>query len=221
MESAVGSRWKILIAVGLALTLADQWTKYLAVKHLTPGIAQAKAGSDAPLPPERIKALNEEVGLIEGLGYFYTKVKQPCRRYGAYCPTVPVIDGFWNFRYVENPGAAWGLLSTASEALRVPFFLFVSIGAVVFIVVFFRRLGDDQHLMIWSLSLVFGGAIGNLVDRLHLSYVVDFIDWYVGTAHWPTFNVADAGITSGVVLLLLEWLRDTLRARGAASESHS
>jgi signal peptidase II len=61
--------------------------------------------------------------------------------------------------------------------------------------------------LIISLSLVFGGAIGNFVDRLHLSYVIDFIDWYVRPiGHWPTFNVADCGITVGVGLLVLDMI---------------
>ena len=217
----MANRWKILIAVGLSVTIADQWTKYLAVKHLTPGIAQARAGTDEPLTPDQVEKHNAEVGLFEGLGYFYTKVHKPCRQYGARCPTQSVVDGFWNFRYVENPGAAWGLMSTASESFRVPFFLIVSSIAVIFIIGFFRKLTDDQHLMVWSLSLVFGGAIGNLLDRLHLNYVVDFIDWYAGTAHWPTFNVADAGITSGVILLMLEWVRDVLRSRATPTEPQS
>ncbi|MBX2810852.1 MAG: signal peptidase II [Myxococcales bacterium] len=208
-------RWKILIAIGLALTVADQWTKYLAVKHLTPGIAQAKSGSSGPISAERMKTLNAEISHPAGLVYFYTQVRHPCQVRGPQCPTISVVDGFWNFRYVENPGAAWGLMATADKSFRVPFFLFVSLAAVVFIIMFFRRLSDDQHLMIWSLSFVFGGALGNLIDRLHLNYVVDFIDWYAGTYHWPTFNVADAGITTGVALLALEWLRDALRGNSS------
>jgi signal peptidase II len=70
-----------------------------------------------------------------------------------------------------------------------------------------------------ALALVFGGALGNLVDRLHLTYVIDFIDWHVGDAHWPTFNVADAAITVGVGLLMLEWLREARQARGAEQRS--
>lgn len=210
-------RWKILIVVGLVLTLADQWTKYLAVRHLTPGVAMAAADTDDRMTKAEVDEVVAGVGVFEGVAAFYGEIRHPCDRQArAVCPTVRVVDGFWNHRYVENPGAAWGLLANASESVRVPFFLLVSTGAVVFIIFFFRKLEDDQHLMIWSLSLVFGGAIGNLIDRLHLSYVVDFIDWYVGTAHWPTFNVADAGITSGVVLLMLEWLRDTVRARKPA-----
>ncbi len=218
MEGAVSRRWKILIGLGLGLAVADQWTKYLAVKHLTPGIAAARAGDVGPLSPDRIAELNAEIGLFEGLGSFYFEVRHPCRRPAAYCPSVEVVPGFWNHRYVENPGAAWGLLANASESIRVPFFLLVSLGAVVFIIAFFRKLSDDQHLTIWALALVFGGAIGNLIDRLHLSYVVDFIDWYVGTAHWPTFNVADAGISTGVGLLLLEWVLDAVRARKSKVE---
>lgn len=210
-------RWKVLFGLGLLLALADQGTKYLAVRHLTPGVAVAKTGADVAPTPYEVEAIQAEVGFFEGLGYFYTEIRHPCRVPGARCPTVPVVDGFWNHRYVENPGAAWGLLADASESVRVPFFLIVSLGAVVFIVAFFRKLTDDQNLMVVALSLVFGGAIGNLIDRLHLNYVVDFIDWYVGNAHWPTFNVADAGITTGVTLLMLEWARDALRARRAES----
>lgn len=213
----MSSRWKVLIAVGLALTLADQWSKYLAVAHLTPGIALAASGADRAPPPDEVERIQSEVGALQGLAYFYTEIRHPCRVPGARCGSVTVIPGFWDHRYVENPGAAWGLLANASESIRVPFFLLVSLGAVGFIVAFFRRLRDDQHLMVWALSLVFGGAIGNLIDRLHLSYVVDFIDWYVGTHHWPTFNVADAGITTGVALLMLEWVREALLGRKAES----
>lgn len=215
----MASRWKVLIAVGLLLTLLDQWTKYLAVEHLTPGIAMARSGEDRAPSPEEVETIQAEVGLFEGLGYFYTEVRHPCRAPGARCGSVEVVPGFWNHRYVENPGAAWGLLANASESVRVPFFLLVSAGAVIFIIAFFRKLHDDQKLMVWALSLVFGGAIGNLIDRLHLSYVVDFIDWYVGSAHWPTFNVADAGITTGVGLLMLEWAREALQRRKSDAEA--
>lgn len=222
MEGAVRSRWIILVAVSLCLVVADQWTKYLAVKHLTPGIAQAEAGASELLTPERVHEINADVDLLTGLGHFYGSVRHPCRRAGrALCPTVDVVDGFWAFKYRENPGAAWGLLATADESIRVPFFLVMSFGALVLIVVFYRRLTDDQHLLIWALALVFGGALGNLLDRLHLNYVVDFIDWYVGNNHWPTFNVADSGITSGVVLLMLEWLRDAVRSSKKTTPAES
>lgn len=213
MSPFVAKRWKVLIAVGLTVALVDQWTKFLAVKHLTPGIAQALSRSTKPVTRGERDRLLENSTLLEQVGVFYTSVRQPCRTYGSSCPTIRVVDGFWSWRYVENPGAAWGILSSASEDIRVPFFFVLSIAAVVFIIGFFRKLSDNQWLLISSLSLVFGGAIGNFIDRLHLSYVIDFIDWYAGTRHWPTFNFADAAITTGVALLIIESIRDALRAR--------
>ena len=213
MCTLVANRWKVLIAVGLTVALVDQWTKFLAVKHLTPGIAQALSGTTQPLSRQRKEEILATSSLADQVGVFYRSVRQPCRAYRARCPARPVIDGFWSWRYVENPGAAWGILSSASERVRVPFFFALSIAAVVFIIGFFRKLSDSQWLLIGSLSLVFGGAIGNFIDRLHLSYVIDFIDWYAGTRHWPTFNFADAAITTGVVLLIIESIRDALRAR--------
>lgn len=209
----MGRRWKILLVVGFTIAVVDQWTKFLAVKHLTPGIQRAHLGATGPITDEERDRVLGELSLGQQLGYFYGAVKAPCRPQMSRCQTVQVIDGFWAHRYVENPGAAWGLLANASDSLRVPFFILVSIGAIAFIFSFFRKLQEDQLLLISSLSLVFGGAIGNFIDRLHLSYVIDFIDWYVGTSHWPTFNFADAAITSGVALLVIEWIRDALRAR--------
>ncbi|NJK88953.1 MAG: signal peptidase II [Myxococcales bacterium] len=143
-------------------------------------------------------------------------MEHPCRGAGLDCPTLEVVDGFWYWRYVQNPGAAWGVLRDAPENLRVPFFFFVSVAAIVFILAFFRKLEDQQHLTIVALSLVFGGAIGNFIDRIHLSYVIDFIDWYIGTYHWPTFNIADSAISCGVVLLMIEWIRDAVRGGSKA-----
>lgn len=217
MSSTVPSRWKILIAIAVTVTIVDQWTKFLVVKHLTPGIAQAQLDTRRPITQaEQDKAL-EESGFFRQLGLFYGVTKGPCRTIGAHCPTVQVIDGFWNWRYVENPGAAWGLMSGVSDSVRVPFFILVSLLAIGFIIAYFRKLEDSQLLLVLSLSLVFGGAIGNFIDRLHLSYVVDFIDWYVGTSHWPTFNFADSAITTGVALICVEWIRDARRSKETES----
>lgn len=198
----------MLIAIGLAVVLVDQATKFLAVRYLTPGIANAHFeanGHPFPNGPKR-QELMATLTTPRAVAYFYGDVTEPCRRAQAYCPTVRVVDGFWNWRYVENPGAAWGLLATAPTSIRLPFFYLVSLGAIAFILWFFRRIGPDQTLLAVALSLVFGGAIGNFIDRLHLTYVIDFIDWYIATAHWPTFNVADAGISVGVGLLILDMI---------------
>jgi signal peptidase II len=186
------NRWLTLTAIGATVTVLDQASKFLVVKHLTP-------------------AFRHQASLADQVSRFYGDLEHPCaHRWDPRCPTMTFIGGFWNWRYVENPGAAWGLLSRLDDRVRIPFFLAISIGAIAFIINYFRKLRDDQTLVVVSLSLVFGGAIGNFIDRLHLSYVIDFIDWYVGSTHWPTFNVADAAISSGVGLLILEWIRDAV-----------
>lgn len=198
------SKWKTLLVVASLVVAADQWSKYVAVEQLTPAVAQPEAGP--PLSPEAHEAQLAQRGMGEKLGAFWS-VRHPCQRPMARCPVVRVMPS-WNFRYVENPGAAWGFLAGASESVRVPFFLAISLGAIIFILLFFRRMEESQRLMAVALSLIFGGALGNFIDRLHLNYVVDFIDWYVGEKHWPTFNVADAAISVGVFLLIVMWQRD-------------
>ena len=121
---------------------------------------------------------------------------------------VTVIDGFFRLKYAENTGAAWGLLRNASPTFRIPFFIVVSLLAIGLIIWFFRRIELHKKLLPLAVSLVLGGALGNLVDRVRMGKVVDFVDWFIAIGgeekHWPTFNVADAAITVGVVLLILE-----------------
>ena len=216
MSPPVALRWKLLIVIGLAVLAVDQWTKFLAVKYLTPGIAMIHEDARPGMKAKERDLILEKLSLSTQLAGFYGSVRDPCRQPGVRCRPVEVVSGFWNWRYVQNPGAAWGLLANASDSIRVPFFWVVSLAAIAFIIGFFRKLKDDQILLVVSLSLVFGGALGNFIDRLHLNYVIDFIDWYVGDRHWPTFNFADAAITTGVALLMLEWLVDTVRGKSAA-----
>lgn len=211
----------MLVAIALTIAVLDQATKILAVRYLTPGIANAHFEANGhPFPDAKTRQeLIGTLGALDTVAYFYGSVSGPCERAQAYCPTVPFVDGFWSWRYVENPGAAWGLLAGAPSWVRLPFFYVVSVAAIAFILLFYRRLGRDQRLLAVALSLVFGGAIGNFIDRLHLTYVVDFIDWYVGQAHWPTFNVADAGITVGVSLLILDMIIHREGSRSPAKDS--
>ena len=116
--------------------------------------------------------------------------------------TVDVIKKIFQLRYVENPGAAWGFLANASESFRAPFFVAVSLLAIAFILYFYRKVEDDQKVMLASLAMILGGAVGNFIDRLHQNYVVDFIDWYWKDWHWPTFNIADSAISLGVILMV-------------------
>ena len=115
---------------------------------------------------------------------------------------VPVIRGFFNLTRVRNKGAAFSLLSTAPEGFRSVFFIFVPLAAVVVIAMMIRKAKD--RLLVVSFSLIAGGAVGNLVDRIRFGEVVDFIQWYVKSWYWPSFNVADSAITAGVALLVLD-----------------
>ena len=136
---------------------------------------------------------------------------------------VTLVEGYLAFSYVRNPGAAWGFLARADERFRRPFFICVSIAAMLFILHLFYKLERGQTVMLSALSLVMGGAIGNFIDRLRYDYVVDFIDFHVKQHfRWPTFNVADIAITVGVFFLFFEmfatpWLaRRRQRAAAAA-----
>jgi signal peptidase II len=130
---------------------------------------------------------------------------------------IVLIKDYLDLQYAENCGGAWGLLHGASETVRRPFFLLVTIGAIAFIVHLYRTMEPGQRLMKWALPLVLGGAIGNLVDRVRLGYVVDFIHAHVKLRfHWPTFNVADIAITVGIGLMVLEYIIGPKKAPRAA-----
>lgn len=125
--------------------------------------------------------------------------------------SIPVIDGFFNLFYIRNRGAAFSFLSNATW--RLPFFIAVSLIASIVILVAFGRLRDDQKLAQASLAMIFAGAVGNLVDRLRLGEVIDFLDVYWKSNHWPAFNVADSFICVGVALLALDMLLEERRNR--------
>jgi signal peptidase II len=135
-----------------------------------------------------------------------------------------IVEHHLNFALAYNRGGAWGLLQNASETLRRPFFLVVSVAAIAFIVSLYGKLLPGQRALRWGLPLVLGGALGNLADRVTRGSVVDFIDyradwvesmnrliasaasgWHV-TDHWPTFNVADISICVGVGLMAVDML---------------
>lgn len=149
-----------------------------------------------------------------------------------------IIPGHLNVILAYNRGGAWGLLQNASEMIRKPFFLGVSVAAILFIVSLYSKLHPSQKALKWGLPLVLGGALGNLADRITRSQVIDFIDyqgqWVMGmntfirryvqgwtlTDHWPTFNVADIAICVGVGLMAVDMftsrrLRQTIEAEEA------
>jgi signal peptidase II len=114
--------------------------------------------------------------------------------------SVPVIPGFFNLTHVHNPGGAFGFLAGMSPQVRAAVFIFASLAAAGLILWIYFQTPPQQRLLAFGLALVFGGALGNLVDRVRFGVVVDFLDLYVGDLHWPAFNVADSAITIGVLI---------------------
>jgi signal peptidase II len=114
---------------------------------------------------------------------------------------ISVIDGYWEFRYAENTGAAFSFLR--NNHLAPYLFALAAAVAVVAIGVYLWRARPDSRLFAAGLGLLAGGALGNLIDRVAFGRVTDFVVWRVGTHVWPTFNVADAALLLGVLGLLL------------------
>ncbi len=117
----------------------------------------------------------------------------------------------FNFTLMHNEGAAFSFLSDAGGWQRW-FFTAVSLIVSVLLVVWIKKLKAEEKVQALAFSLILGGAIGNLIDRVRLGYVVDFIDVYYNTAHWPAFNIADSAITVGVIVLIVDtvfpnWLK--------------
>jgi len=140
------------------------------------------------------------VALIVDLGTKYL-----VESYLHYGDQKSVIEGFFYLTYVKNPGAAFGMFATAPTALRLTFFIGVSIVAVGIILSFFHKLAPGDRLSALALGLILGGAIGNLVDRIRYHEVVDFLHFKLWQGYsWPDFNFADSFIVVGVGLLVLE-----------------
>lgn len=117
--------------------------------------------------------------------------------------SLPVVPGLFNLTYLTNTGAAFGMLAGDHGVWRQVFFIGVAVVALAAIGFLYRKL---RAVSVWygvALGLIAGGAIGNLIDRLRLGSVIDFLDVYVGVHHWPAFNLADSAITVGVAIFLL------------------
>ena len=121
--------------------------------------------------------------------------------------SVPVIQDFFHFTYVRNPGAAFGFLATSHPEFRETFFLIVPVIAVFVILNILRKVPDHDKLQIVALSSIFGGAIGNYIDRLRFRYVIDFFDFHWANVwSYPAFNIADMAIVCGIgMLAVIMW----------------
>jgi signal peptidase II len=125
--------------------------------------------------------------------------------------SITVVENFFNITYMRNKGAAFSFLSTFNY--RVPFFILVSLVAVFVIISVLCKLRPDQKFAAVSLSLIFSGALGNLIDRVRLGEVIDFLDAHWYEHHWPAFNVADSAICVGVFLLAIDMFLEEKRQK--------
>lgn len=116
--------------------------------------------------------------------------------------SIIVIENFFNITHILNPGGAFGFFASQSPGIRKFIFLFLSSLVALFILWLYRRCAQDFVFLSYGLALIFGGATGNLIDRFQYGKVVDFLDFYMGSAHWPAFNVADSAISMGMGVLI-------------------
>jgi signal peptidase II len=120
--------------------------------------------------------------------------------------SITVIPGFFNLIYIHNPGGAFGFLAGSDPIIRKVVFIFVSLMAVGLILWYYMKTPAGFPFLSGAFAMIFGGAIGNLIDRIRIGKVVDFLDFYIGSLHWPAFNVADSAITIGIGIFILHLL---------------
>jgi signal peptidase II len=223
----LSSKYVLFAAIVIVGLFLDQWSKWYASERLAttrPGYIEHTMSltvddREGPVSAQQFLAeqlaanTSDEVETIarhhirrpSGEPIAPGQTLEPGERVVVENRAVTVVDGYWDFEYTVNPGAAFGLLSDTDSPYRLPFFVVVSLLAVGVIVYLLREVYDEQKLLIVALSFIGTGAMGNFIDRIRFGHVIDFVVWKYGDQYrWPTFNVADAFITVGVVLMLLE-----------------
>lgn len=134
---------------------------------------------------------------------------------------IEVIAGFFNLTHVTNTGVAFGLFPTRGEGMATLVLLALGTLALSIIALYFWKTPLYEKGLLFALALILGGALGNLTDRLLLRGVTDFLDFYLGSHHFPTFNVADSAISVGIVLLAWETIRPRREATNPAVNQRS
>lgn len=124
----------------------------------------------------------------------------------------PVVAGLFDITHVRNTGVAFGLLSGRNTSVTLSV---LGILALILVAVYFALSHTRDRWLLAALSLIMGGAVGNLTDRIASGAVTDFLDFHLGSHHWPSFNIADSAITVGIALLALDvfWRRDPSEKR--------
>jgi signal peptidase II len=129
---------------------------------------------------------------------------------------VEVIQGFFDLIHARNPGGAFGIFGGEKGGLGSLLFVVVSLVAIGSILFLFVKTREDEKTLSLSFCLVLSGALGNLVDRLRFGEVVDFLDFYLHSYHWPAFNVADSAICIGIGLMAFDlFIRDRKKLKGS------
>lgn len=229
-------KYTVFFFAVLALVGLDQWTKNIAETRLAtqrPGAFSHSMVLEVPESfdgstlesylREELRANSEEE--IREIAQFHTRSLHGARlnpdsdlqagdEIEIRQREVVVIKDYWDFQYTRNPGAAFGLLADSDSPLRTPFFIIISLIAVIVILGLLRGVPLNQHILFWALTFIAGGALGNFIDRVRLGYVIDFIVWKVSDEYrWPTFNIADVLICVGVALMILEMIREVIAER--------
>lgn len=124
--------------------------------------------------------------------------------------SIAVIPGFFNLTHIQNPGGAFGFLAGQSAEIRKGIFLVASTLAICLVLWFYKKTPSSHPLLATAFAMIFGGAIGNMIDRFRMGKVVDFLDVYVGTLHYPAFNVADSAISIGIGIFVVHLLFNKL-----------
>ncbi len=118
----------------------------------------------------------------------------------SYYEGVTVIPGFFNLIYIHNPGGAFGIFAKNQSNLQSILFILIAVAAMGLVLYLYKNTPPEYPLLSVGLALIFGGALGNMIDRLRLGEVIDFIDIYIAHWHWPAFNIADSAISIGMVI---------------------
>ena len=234
-------KYGVFLAILLVGVLLDQWTKWYAQRRL----ANARLGETHAIT---VTVPEESHGatLREYLGREFSANGEPTLDWIAkkwvvgpdgrrLAPeetvesgqilkvlhrTVTVIPGYFDFEYAENRGAAFSFLADSQSPWRLRFLVGFSLLALGVVVYLLEGVEWREKMMILSLSFFATGAVGNLIDRVRLGYVIDFILWkYTDQYRWPNFNIADMFITVGVGLMLVELFRETLEEVGQEADA--
>jgi len=118
----------------------------------------------------------------------------------SYYEQIKVVPGFFNLIYIHNPGGAFGIFAKNQGHLQSLLFIAIAVLAMGLILYLYKNTPPEYPVLSAGFALIFGGALGNMIDRIRMGQVIDFIDLYIGHLHWPAFNIADSAISIGMVI---------------------